>query len=109
MKSVTVKIGETEFTVQEMNFGQIERVLPLAAELKRDGKFNMGTLLDIVDIMLSEAYPGASTRKMPFDLPGLQRAFVDIMGISGLELKVSTPGEAQAGAKHSTPEKSAAA
>lgn len=110
MGSVKVKIGGREFKLDPMTFGQIERVVPLVARLSGAGTERVAILLDIMQIMISEAYPAVDIRKLPFDRDGLQNAYDEVLSISGLVQKVAVePGEAPARAKRSTSRKSAPA
>ena len=97
MKTITIGLGEAEFTVSAMNLGQLEDAMPAILSLRGgDPAGQITALLNVLQIALREAYPDVNVRKLQADLAGLKTAFSAVMDISGFETKAVAPGEAPA-------------
>ena len=73
MKTITIGLGEAEFTVSAMNLGQLEDAMPAILSLRGgDPAGQITALLNVLQIALREAYPDVNVRKLQADLAGLK-------------------------------------
>ncbi len=104
IEGTKIKLGEKEYIVPALSFGQLKRLAPDLAKLaefklkdaEMPGSDTLGAVVNLIHTAIKRNYPEATVEDVEdgLDMRNMKEVVLAIMGQSGL---TQQPGEAQAG------------